>query len=71
MANRLRNVMLKADVSSEPFVTYLHFTIIVGLQVFLNKHSPEHYKRLSANSPYDTFDDLERDLFQIIEELKS
>jgi len=71
MDKRLRSVMLKANVNTEPFVTYLHFTIIVGLQVFLNKHSPEHYARLVANGPYDTFDELERDLFQIIEELKS
>ncbi len=68
---RLKRVLKKGVVNEEPYDMYIHITLVIGIVVFLNMHNDQNLVEIRAKAPYLKFEQLESDLFALIEKVKS
>jgi hypothetical protein len=66
LEDRLKRIMKKADITEEPYKTYLHLTITMGLQLHLTLRHIDYLSLLSPKGPYENVEDLEEALFAIL-----
>jgi len=69
--DRIKRALKKGTVDEEPYNTYIHLTLVIGIQVFLHLHDDKYLDEIRANGPYETFEQLEAELFNLLERVKN